>query len=53
MDIKTFIKDWLVASNACDIKTYLENRHKSAVLDAPSFGQVFKGHSGIKKYFED
>jgi hypothetical protein len=53
MDIKAFIKDWLVVSNAYDIKSYLEKWHKTAVLDDPSVGQVFKGHSGIKKYFED
>ena len=53
MDIKAFLKDWLVASNAYDIKSYLKKWHKTAVLDDPSVGQVFKGHSGIRKYFED
>jgi ketosteroid isomerase-like protein len=52
MDIKAFIKDWLVASNAYDTNSYLEKWHKTAVLDDPSVGQVFKGQSGIKKYFE-
>lgn len=52
MDIKAFIQDWLVVSNAYDTKNYLERWHKDAVLDDPSVGQVFKGHSGIKKYFE-
>lgn len=26
--------------------------HKEVILDDPSVGQVFKGHSGIKEYFE-
>lgn len=53
MDIKAFIKDWLVVSNAYDTKKYLEKWHKEAVLDDPSVGQMFKGHEGIKKYFEN
>lgn len=52
MDIKAFIKDWLVVSNTYDTKNYLEKWHEDAVLDDPSVGQVFQGHSGIKKYFE-
>jgi len=52
MDIKLFIDDWLSLSNAYDTEKYLEKWHKVAVLDDPSVGQVFKGHSGIKKYFE-
>ena len=53
MDIKAFIKNWLVVSNAYDTKSYLEKWHKEAVLDDPSVGRVFKGHLGIRKYFED
>lgn len=52
MDIKSFIQGWLAVSNAYDTKKYLEKWHKEAILDDPSVGQVFKGHSGIKKYFE-
>ncbi len=52
MDIKAFILDWLVVSNAYDTKNFLEKWHEDAVLDDPSVGQVFQGHSGIKKYFE-
>lgn len=52
MDINAFIKDWLDKSNAYDTKNYLEKWQENAVLDDPSVGQVFKGHSGIKKYFE-
>lgn len=52
MDLQSFIQDWLALSNAYDTKNYLEKWHKDAVLDDPSVGQVFEGHSGIKKYFE-
>ncbi|EIJ37558.1 hypothetical protein JoomaDRAFT_0509 [Galbibacter orientalis DSM 19592] len=52
MDINKFINDWLDKSNAYDIQAYLEKWHRNAILDDPSVGQVFKGHSGIKKYFE-
>lgn len=52
MDIKSFIKELLVVSNAYDTQNYLGMWAKEAVLDDPSVGQVFKGHSGIKKYFE-
>jgi ketosteroid isomerase-like protein len=52
MDINTFIKGWIVVSNAYDTKEYLAKWDKEAVLDDPSVGQVFKGHEGIKKYFE-
>ena len=52
MDIKLFIEDWLALSNAYNTEKYLEKWHKEAILDDPSVGQVFKGHSGIKKYFE-
>ncbi|AEW00583.1 hypothetical protein A4D02_24970 [Niastella koreensis] len=53
MDIKKIVHDWLLASNAYEIDNYLEKWHKDAVLDDPSVGQVFKGHVGIKRYFED
>jgi len=52
MDINAFIDDWLEVSNAYDTEKYLEKWHDNAVLDDPSVGQVFKGHSGIRKYFE-
>jgi len=52
MDIKLFIEDWLAVSNAYDTEKYLDKWHKNAVLDDPSVGQVFKGHSGIKNYFQ-
>lgn len=52
MNINEFVKVWLDRSNAYDIKKYLELWQEKTVLDDPSVGQVFKGHSGIKKYFE-
>jgi len=52
MDIETFIKDLLEKSNAYNTEKYLEKWHENAILDDPSVGQVFKNHSGIRKYFE-
>jgi ketosteroid isomerase-like protein len=52
MDINEFVKDWLDKSNAYDTEKYLELWQEKAVLDDPSVGQLFKGYSGIKKYFE-
>lgn len=52
MDIKSFIEDWIVVSNNYDTKSYLEKWQENAILDDPSVGEVFEGHSGIKKYFE-
>jgi hypothetical protein len=51
-DIKSFIKEWLALSNAFDTDSYLKKYHDDAVLDDPSVGEVFKGHAGIRKYFE-
>ena len=52
MNIETFIQEFIAASNAFDTKSYLEKWDTTAVLDDPSVGQVFKGHPGVKKYFE-
>ena len=52
MDINRFVKNWLDTSNAYNTEKYLELWQEKAVLDDPSVGQVFKGHSGIEKYFE-
>ena len=52
MDINEFVKKWLDKSNSYDTEKYLELWQENAVLDDPSVGQVFKGHSDIKKYFE-
>jgi ketosteroid isomerase-like protein len=53
MNIKVFIDEWLALSNAYDTDSYLEKYHQDAVLDDPSVGQIFRGHPGIRKYFED
>nr|WP_294788775.1 nuclear transport factor 2 family protein [uncultured Flavobacterium sp.] len=52
MIINNFINDWLTASNAFDTARYLEFYHDDAILDDPSVGKQFKGHQGIKDYFE-
>lgn len=53
MNITTFINTLITISNAYDTEKYLAQWHTNAVLDDPSVGQVFKGHAGIKTYFED
>ena len=52
MDIKEFIDDWLEASNEYDTNRYLEMYHQDAFLDDTSVGRKFKGHEGIRNYFE-
>ncbi len=52
MDIKAFINDFLAVSNAYDTESYLGKWQEKAVLDDPSVGRIFKGHSGIRNYFE-
>lgn len=52
MDIKSFINDWLAASNAHDTNSYLEKYRADATLEDPSVGKIFKGHAGIRTYFE-
>ncbi|MBS1780735.1 MAG: nuclear transport factor 2 family protein [Bacteroidetes bacterium] len=53
MDLKDFITNWLLASNSYDTNAYLKMYHEDAELDDASVGRIFKGHSGIRKYFED
>ncbi|MBN9482230.1 MAG: hypothetical protein BGO70_16775 [Bacteroidetes bacterium 43-93] len=53
MDLKDFITDWLWASNSYDTNAYLKMYQEDAELDDVSIGHIFKGHSGIRKYFED
>ena len=53
MNIRQFVQDWLAAGNAFETNTYLGKWHKNAVLEDPSVGQIFNGHPGIQKYFED
>lgn len=53
MNIKTFIEEFINASNTYNTEAYLEKWHSDASLDDPSVGQIFEGLSGIKKYFEN
>jgi len=52
MDIRTFLIDWITASNAFDTKRYLSFYLENAILDDPSVGKIFKGHKGMQDYFE-
>lgn len=52
MNIENFIKTWIAASNAFDIKKYLSYYQSEAVLDDPSVGRKFEGHKGIQQYFD-
>jgi len=53
MNIQRFITKWIAASNAFDTEKYLSFYLPSAVLDDPSVGRKFEGHSGIKEYFKN
>ncbi|PZU85423.1 MAG: hypothetical protein DI529_10090 [Chryseobacterium sp.] len=52
MNIDIFIQEFIASSNAYDTESYLDKWHKNAILDDPSVGKVFKGHTGIRNYFE-
>lgn len=49
---KEFIEEWLKAANTFNTESYMEKWDENAVLDDPSVGRIFKGHKGIKDYFE-
>jgi len=51
MDIKAFLLDWLEISNSYNTERYLSKYLKDAVLDDPSVGRKFTGHTGIREYF--
>lgn len=53
MNSEHFIADWLKAANAFDTSAFLDFWHADATLDDPSVGHIFKGHSGIRSYFEE
>jgi len=53
MDIDKFIQNWLAIANAYDTQKFVNQWHQNAILNDPSVGQVFKGHQGIKTYFEE
>lgn len=48
MDIQTFITQWINAGNAFDTKQYLDFYLPDAILDDPSVGRKFLGHTGLK-----
>ena len=52
MNIKTFIKNLIAASNAFDTEKYLTFYLPDAVLDDSSVGRIFEGHKGIQQYFD-
>ena len=53
MNIELFVTEWLAAANAFDTNRFLDLWHTDAILDDASVGEVFKGHAGIRRYFED
>ncbi|MBG6233808.1 ketosteroid isomerase-like protein [Pedobacter sp. CAN_A7] len=53
MNIQGFITKWIAASNAFDTEKYLGLYLQDAILDDPSVGRKFEGHSGIKQYFDN
>lgn len=52
MNTETLINDWIAAGNAFDTQKYLSFYLEDAVLDDPSVGSKFEGHTGIKRYFD-
>jgi ketosteroid isomerase-like protein len=52
MNIENIIGNWITTSNAYDTEKYLDYFLKDAVLNDPSVGREFKGHDGIRNYFE-
>lgn len=52
MDIKNIIENWIAVSNSYETEKYLNFFLANAVLDDPSVGREFKGHDGIRNYFE-
>ena len=53
MDIEKRVCHWLAISNQFDTDAYLQTYHKDAILEDLTIGEFFKGHRGIKKYFEE
>lgn len=52
INISSFIKKLIEAGNAYDKEKYLSLYHENAILNDPSVGRKFVGHSGIREYFE-
>ena len=51
-EVNDFIASWIDAGNRFDTRKYLNFFLPDAVLDDPSVGKEFKGHKGIKNYFD-
>ncbi|GAA4339077.1 hypothetical protein GCM10023149_49530 [Mucilaginibacter gynuensis] len=49
--ITKFIGAWLSTGNQYDVEKYLSFYLVDAVLNDPSVGRKFTGHTGIKDYF--
>jgi len=52
INMHSFISKLIEAGNAYDTETYLSLYHDTAILDDPSVGRKFIGHTGIRDYFE-
>jgi ketosteroid isomerase-like protein len=52
MDIHAFLTDWIAVGNSYNTAQYLEKYWEDAVLTDPSVGRTFKGHKGIREYFD-
>jgi hypothetical protein len=51
MDIQSFLMDWIAISNSYNTEQYLQKFLENAVLNDPSVGREFVGHSGIREYY--
>lgn len=52
MKIKSFVNAWMAAANQFDTNQYLSFFLPNAILDDPSVGRKFIGHTGIRNYFD-
>jgi len=53
MTTDEIIADWITVSNAHDTTGYLSFFTDDTTLDDISVGDVFEGHEGLQRYFED
>ena len=53
MTTDQIIADWIAVSNAHDTTGYLSFFTDDTILDDISVGEVFEGHEGLQRYFED
>jgi ketosteroid isomerase-like protein len=51
-EIRGFINAWIAAGNQFDTKKYVRFFLPNAILDDPSVGKKFNGHTGIREYFD-